>query len=162
MPIKFEVRQAAYDDLNDIASLFKKHCEYNEEEGWNSNYNLDWALSEEGAKFFKDFLGDKNDHVAFVALNEDKAIVGYLLGLITSASHRTDNPVGVIDNLYIDAGYRCSGIGSALMEDFTFWCKEHSAKRIRVETYFDNQHARNIYEKEGFEEQSVIYETAID
>jgi len=161
MPIKFDVRQAIENDVNDIARLFRKHCEYNAEEGWNSNYDLDWPLSEEGKTFTKEFL-TTDDHIAFVAFNENSEIVGYLLGLMTSFAHRVDNPVGVIDNLYIDYGYRCSGIGSALMEDFHFWAKDKGAKRIKVETFFGNQHARNIYEKEGYVENSVIYEIPID
>ncbi|HMS25493.1 MAG TPA: GNAT family N-acetyltransferase, partial [Acidimicrobiia bacterium] len=63
-----------------------------------------------------------------------------------------------IEMLYIDEGYRCSGIGRCLVDEFKKWSNDRGAGILRVGALAANKHARDFYEKWGFAEAEIMYE----
>lgn len=81
------------------------------------------------------------------------------------------NIVGMLDNwtdrrqrvnhstcfaMTVKEGWRCKGIGTALLTQFIAWVKKHpTLERIELHVHNDNTHAINLYEAMGFQHEGT-------
>ncbi|MGN0494467.1 MAG: GNAT family N-acetyltransferase, partial [Acutalibacteraceae bacterium] len=107
--IKF--RPAEKSDLNDIYQLIKKDCKNQVQNYGNYVLNEAWLEGEKGQEYL---LNLSEKHFFWIALCENKA-VGYIAGQIVDRA--SDNfPIGELKYIFVDEEFRCSGIGSTLVE----------------------------------------------
>ena len=56
----------------------------------------------------------------------------------------------IVYDLYVDEGYRKSGVGEALMHTATEWAKRNGAERLDLLTAKTNTAGQQLYEKLGY------------
>lgn len=160
MPIVFEVREVVEGDLDDLLRLNQDLFDYEFEQGFSNTYNREWTYSETGKNFFKSFISDQ-DRNAWVAVNENGEAVAYIACAMHDLAFRSPTKVCEIEMAYVDEGYRCSGIGRTLVDECKKWASEKNAGIIRVGALAKNKHARDFYQKWGFEEAEIMYEMSL-
>jgi ribosomal protein S18 acetylase RimI-like enzyme len=57
--------------------------------------------------------------------------------------------------LYVSPDHRHQGIGSALMNQAEFWAKQRGDRQIGLQVFSHNQPALNLYQKLGYQTQSI-------
>lgn len=160
MAIKFSIHEANIEDLDTLLRLNFDLFEYEYEQGFSTTYNREWTYSEAGKKYFQSMLEDENKN-AWIAFNEQKLQVGFLIASISHPEYRSPSSVAEIEMVFIDQDYRCSGIGRELVEHFKAWASEKDAGILRVGALAGNKHAREFYEKWGFAEAEIMYEITV-
>ena len=63
--------------------------------------------------------------------------------------------LGYISDMYVKKEYQGLGISSKLKDAAVKWFKEKKIKHISLRVYYDNEHARKVYEKWGFFNHSI-------
>ena len=101
--------------------------------------------------FIKERL-ENNESVIFVAFGADNVPAGFtqLYPLISSA-RATKN--WLLNDLYVDAGYRKQGMGKALIKTAMNFARKENSAYVKLETACDNFTAQSLYEAIGFKKQ---------
>ena len=140
------IRSAELNDVDIIAPLF---------DAYRMFYNQQSSLND-AMEFLKQRL-IKNESVIFLAFYENKA-VGFtqLYPLFSSVSLKK---LWLLNDLFVDEGYRKSGAATALLEQAKAYAQSTGAKGLLLETSNDNLPAQNLYEKNGWvKEENFFYE----
>ncbi len=58
--------------------------------------------------------------------------------------------------LYVHPDYRLQGIGTALMQKAEDWARERGDRQVGLQVFVQNQAALRLYEKLGYQPQSVF------
>jgi GNAT superfamily N-acetyltransferase len=111
-----------------------------------------------------------NAQETFTKRNEDTLILiaeiagkpaGYSLGRIFEQTAAADNGtgrMGLFDELFLDDSARGLGLGQTLIEETMNWMREKGINRVKLHAYSWNDHAKKLYERNGFQEYAVSYE----
>lgn len=113
--------------------------------------DADMALAE---KFIRERL-EHNESVIFVALTdveEGQKPVGFTQLYPTISSVRAVKN-WILNDLYVDAGFRKKGVGEALIKTAMDFARNQNAVHIQLETAVDNFTAQSLYENIGFVKQ---------
>lgn len=105
----------------------------------------------------KNFLLDRlknKDSIIFVAYIDNKA-VGFtqLYPLFSSVAMCA---MYLLNDLYINSGYRNLGIGEALINQAKQLCEAENNKGLAIQTAFDNP-AQKLYQRLGFKPDSDLH-----
>lgn len=132
-------------DLKDLEIIQKLNNELFDLELKNYDTTLvkDWAISNEGKKYFEDLI---NNHFVVVALLDDE-IVGYLAGTINEKGSYENIQYGEINNMFIKDSCRGYGVGKALVNEFKMYCKSKGINDLIVTASAKNKNAINFYKK---------------
>lgn len=160
MPVAFSIRKATADDFDTLLRLNKALFDYEYDQGFSETYDLEWTFSDAGKAYFRKFV-DNDNYGAWIAMNDHNEPVGYLIAVVHDLPYRNPHLVAECEMLYIDEGYRCTGIGRTLVEEFKKWSAGKGAGILRVGALAANKHARDFYEKWGFEEAEIMYEIRV-
>ena len=98
---------------------------------------------------------DNNESVIFVAIIEDKGKkepAGFTQLYPTYSSVRVVKN-WILNDLYVDAGYRKQGIGEKLIKTAMEFARADGAKFVELSTAWDNYTAQRLYETIGFDKQ---------
>jgi ribosomal protein S18 acetylase RimI-like enzyme len=100
---------------------------------------------------------ENNESIIFVAFADDfgtEKAVGFtqLYPLISSMRAKNN---WLLNDLYVEAGYRNQGIGEALIKTAMEFAKSENAEFVKLETAFDNFSAQRLYEAIGFKKQEL-------
>ena len=98
---------------------------------------------------------DNNESVIFVAIIEDKGKkepAGFTQLYPTYSSVRVIKN-WILNDLYVDAGYRKQGIGEKLIKTAMEFARADGAKFVELSTASDNYTAQRLYETIGFDKQ---------
>lgn len=109
------------------------------------------------------FKNRNEDTLILIAELESKP-VGYALGRIFQQDETADNGtgrMGLFDELFVDDLARGSGLGHKLLDETIKWMKEKGINRVKIHAYSWNNNAKRFYERNGFNEYAVSYETFI-
>ena len=93
----------------------------------------------------------KNESVIFVALEED--IPAGFTQLYPKYSSVSANKNWILNDLYVDSGFRKKGIGEALIKAAMDFARGERATYVQLETAVDNYTAQSLYETIGFKKQ---------
>jgi GNAT superfamily N-acetyltransferase len=104
----------------------------------------DLALAE---RFIRERL-DNNESVIYVAMAGDRA-VGFTQLYPRYSSGRAEKN-WILNDLFVDEGYRKQGIGAKLIKQAAEFAKAGGSKFIQLETMFDNYTAQSLYVGLGF------------
>ncbi|MTI71589.1 MAG: GNAT family N-acetyltransferase [Firmicutes bacterium] len=106
----------------------------------------------------------RNENTLILIAEIENKPVGYALGRIYKEDETADNgtgEMGLLDELFIEDRARGAGLGQKLLNEAIKWMKEKGIKRIKLHAYSWNDNAIKLYERNGFKEYVVSYETFI-
>jgi GNAT superfamily N-acetyltransferase len=113
----------------------------------------------------RDFLHQRlhaGDSVIFVALRDDVAF-GFAQ-LYPSFSSVATQRIWILNDLFVVPHARGQGVAQALLRHAQHWGEETQAKRLVLTTAIRNAAAQRVYEKLGWQRDTVFYhyELALD
>ena len=88
--------------------------------------------------------------------------VGFVMFRVESGFFQTDATRGVVDNVYVLPEARGEGVGSALLDYAERALRDEGADVLALEALWDNEAARRLYERRGYEPHRVTMEKAAD
>lgn len=98
-------------------------------------------------RFIRERL-DNNESVIYVAMNGEQAI-GFTQLYPRYSSGRAEKN-WILNDLFVDEGYRKQGVGAKLIKQAAEFAKAGGSKFIQLETMVDNYTAQSLYEGMGF------------
>ena len=151
---EIQIREATLDNLDEILSLsrllFIHHSFF------DTTLNQGWTDSVDGIEYFRRRI---NSGVAFIALNTNQEVVGYLTGaILPKLKSRTLDSLAELQNMYVIDSYRNRGVGSALVLRFLDWCNKGGTENIKVVVWSRNTNAIEFYRHLGFEDYLSVLE----
>lgn len=142
------IERATADDLPSIQELTKKLFDYEIENDFDDNIELEWSYSAEGKKELQDRITSK-DSIGLVNRVDGK-VAGYLIGLIRDEeTGRLDAKFAELEHMFVNENERGKGIGEELVEEFKDWAKKNKLNKIKVNVSFNNKKAIEFYKKVG-------------
>ena len=139
-----KITKASIEYLDGIAEIFDNYRVF---------YNVQSDISN-SANFIYERI-KKEDSIIFIAFSEENSIVGFTQ-LYPSFSSVSMKRVWVLNDLFVLAEPRKSGIGSALVKTAIEFAKKDGAIRVSLSTAKDNP-AKKLYEQLGFVESSFKF-----
>ena len=88
-------------------------------------------------------------------------MVGYLACSYYERTYRSQNPIGYLDNMFVDESQRSQGVGGQLVDAFKSWAFEHHVARIQVGAFVGNSRALAFYRRHGFQDLEVYLEQPV-
>ncbi len=104
-------------------------------------------------KFLTERLSNNESVILAALLNEEgKSVpVGFTQLYPTFSSGRMSKN-WILNDLFVDAGYRKQGIGKQLIEAAMNFARKDGATFLKLETAHDNQTTQSVYEGIGFKQ----------
>ncbi|WP_188877755.1 GNAT family N-acetyltransferase [Halarchaeum grantii] len=117
-------------------------------------------LAEENRSTARDVL---SQYVAtervFVARDPVRdAPVGFVMYHVESGLYAEDVQRGVVDNVYVEGGYRSAGVGSRLLDAAEDDLRGAGADVLGISVMAGNDRARALYESRGYTVQRYVME----
>jgi ribosomal protein S18 acetylase RimI-like enzyme len=142
------VHAASVEDLPELSRLFDAYRVFYRQ------------ASDPGAaeRFLRERLARRDSHV-FVAARESGALAGFTQ-LYPSLSSVSMARIFVLNDLYVDADVRRTGVGRALLEAAHDFARSQGAVRVSLETARDNAGAQRLYESLGYERDTAFHRYA--
>ena len=81
---------------------------------------------------------------------EGRQIVGFVMVTIDSGRYEQDETRGIIENIFVEPGYRNQGIGSELLDAAEELLRQAGADVLALEAMADNDSARQFYRAHGY------------
>ncbi|HTK20683.1 MAG TPA: GNAT family N-acetyltransferase [Mucilaginibacter sp.] len=132
-----EIKRINLSEANLVTELFDKYRVFYKKES-------DLSLAE---TFIKTRL-DNNESVIYVALDGEQPVGFTQLYPKYSSVSAVKN--WILNDLYVESGYRKQGIGEALIKAAMEFAKGDGATYVQLETAVDNYTAQSLYEGIGF------------
>ena len=118
-----------------------------DEKKYNSNVNEDFKVN----NYYKNYIG-KDSSKLLVAL-EDNKIIGFIFTKIIG--DETEKSSAKIDALYVVKEYRNKGVATKLIESIKTWLKDIEIDSVTISTMYQNEIAKKLYYKLGFNDYYV-------
>jgi GNAT superfamily N-acetyltransferase len=145
-------RRATFDDVALITELAHRAiAELREKRGGRL-----WASREARAEPFEASLtAAVHDDVHFVVVGTiDESVVGYAVAHLEHL--RDDEPLAVIDDLYVEPDGRAVGVGEALMDRLVTWADEQHAGGIDAFALPGDRSTKNFFEAHGLTARAIL------
>ena len=97
-------------------------------------------------------IGDPDQHVLVGTV--DGLVMGY--GVATTEVLADGGRLGVVTDLYTDAGARELGIGEAMMEALVAWCQEQGCFGVDSLALPGDRHTKNFFESFGLVARAIV------
>jgi len=124
-----------------------------DERKYNDNIDSDFIVKD----FYKNYI-DNNKTNLLIAV-ENSNIIGYIFTKIIEVE--SEKKSAKIDALYIEEDYRNKGIATKLIEKSINWIKDNSIDNITINVMYQNEVAKKLYYKLGFENYSITLKNNI-
>jgi GNAT superfamily N-acetyltransferase len=121
-----------------------------------------WARREGRQKPFEPELAraiEASDHAVLVGLLGD-AVMGY--GVAHLEVLADGGRLGVVDDLYVDAGAREVGLGEALMNDLVQWCRDQGCFGVDSLALPGDRSTKNFFESFGLVARAIVVHRRLD
>lgn len=141
---KVETKEEAIACDNLLTHLIQEEKEY------DPNTNPNFVVSN-----WYENLYFKDDYVLYIAI-EDNKVVGYIYAKIRELDFTsTKDEEVLIDGLYVLKEYRNKKIATNLIDKVKEWSISKKIDTISLNVMYDNEIARKLYAKLGFEKFSL-------
>jgi ribosomal protein S18 acetylase RimI-like enzyme len=115
-------------------------------------YNKNLILSQWSAKYFSNFLDDKNERkMLCLILEKDHKILGFILGRMVGNIDCRYNLI----TLLIDKKYRGKGLSKTLLDRFLKIIRKNSTTKKVYLHFRDSSHLENFYRHYGFRKHRI-------
>lgn len=138
MKADIHIERATFGELPQLSELF---------DGYRRFYRMTSDIS--GAR---DFLAARlrhKDSIILVAWVEDESLVGFVQ-LYPAFSSVRMGTIWILNDLYVQRGWRGQGVGQRLMEDARIRAVQSGCIALELATEKTNAHAKRLYEKLGY------------
>jgi GNAT superfamily N-acetyltransferase len=160
-----KIRPATADDKYEFVELTIRLSQFNRSNHLENSKYDDFrdvliAIREKAKETFE----HRDENVRIIVVEYKKKLIGYALGKIDIEDESADNGTGMIglfDDIYIDPEARGHGLGQKLLHEMMIWFKSKRINRVKLHAYSWNLKAKELYEKNGFNEYAVSYEKFI-
>lgn len=152
--MNIKIRKATTDDLVTLQNLNQEAFIDNQK--YDEDLVMDWALSDQGKKYFVGILDDLQCAV-FIAEDNGRA-VGYISASRKKVSYRKSSYCE-IDNAGVIPEYQSQGVGRQMIDAIKKWAKDSGYDRLFVSSYYHNTRAVAFYKRNGFSEIDLSLET---
>ncbi len=139
------IKRATLADLDEVSRLFDLYRQFYEQPA-----DLDKARDYIEARLSND------ESVIYLATDDEGIGLGFTQLYATFCSVAAA-PIWILYDLYVDAGVRKGGVGTALMNRAKKLAEDSGAVRIQLETAVDNTTAQSVYEALGYERDTAFY-----
>ena len=139
------IKRATLADLDEVSRLFDLYRQFYEQPA-----DLDKARDYIEARLTND------ESIVYLATDDEGKGLGFTQLYATFCSVAAA-PIWILYDLYVDAGVRKGGVGTALMNRAKQLAEESGAVRIQLETAVDNTTAQSVYEALGYERDTAFY-----
>ncbi|MCZ6619585.1 MAG: GNAT family N-acetyltransferase [Gammaproteobacteria bacterium] len=139
------IKRATLADLQEVSRLFDLYRQFYEQPA-----DLDKARDYIEARLTND------ESIVYLATDDEGRGLGFTQLYATFCSVAAA-PIWILYDLYVDAGVRKGGVGTALMNRAKQLAEESGAVRIQLETAVDNTTAQSVYEALGYERDTAFY-----
>ncbi len=75
---------------------------------------------------------------------------------------RTGEMLGVVHDIYVEAGARAVGCGEALIDEVMAWCRDHGCIGIDALALPGNRDTKNFFETFGFTARALVVHHRLD
>lgn len=127
-----DVRIADLNDVNELVRLAK----------------LLWPDSKDLADEMIEILNNNSEIIYLIP----GIAFGHMAMRYDYVSGSSTSPVGYLEGIYVEEGYRKQGIASQLIHLGEQWAKDKGAKEMASDVLFDNHNSMVFHEKYGFKE----------
>lgn len=140
--MKISIRKAAVEDAQKVASLATKM--------WKSH------TMEELTEEFCDYIS-KESSIIFLAMSDESAVGFAQCGLRHDyVEGTTSRPVGYLEGIFVEEGYRKRGLARNLLEACQKWAEEQGCTEFASDCELDNEDSLKFHLKMGFKEANRI------
>lgn len=143
-----KVFQANFEHLEEVSKLFDQYRVFYKS---SSDY--------EAAREFLKERFEKEDSTMFAA-SVGGRIVGFTQ-LYPSFSSVSMKRIWILNDLFVDEGYRGKGVAKALMSAAENFARETKCIRIVLATQISNVAAQSLYESRGYAKDQEFYHYAL-
>jgi XTP/dITP diphosphohydrolase len=113
-----------------------------------ADLNLGWAHGPDGDAYFRSRISG-GEGICLVA-EAGAVVVGYLAGALRTGETWRLHPRTELENMYVAADRRRSGVGRQLATAFAAWSRTTGARQILVEAFHGNEAAIAFYASLGY------------
>lgn len=116
---------------------------------------LDLPSTEDMGRVFREALEAPESIQIFIA-EMDGEVIGYA-NTWKTYSIWSGGRILIIDDLYMAASHRKSGIGEKIMRFLITYAQERQFKRVQLHAELDNHKAHRLYRKLSFQEEEMLF-----
>lgn len=156
-----QIRKLQEDDIDGISELWKEFAEMRE--GMTGTR----ILNEDAADYFFGYatgLLQRKDTLCLVAEDEGSGeVVGYLIATKQRKPpiyHHTR--IAYLSDVFVAESHRRQGIYGRFIDELKAWATREGITAIDVMIFKNNDLARKVYEKMGFEEYRIVMRQELD
>jgi len=154
-----EIRKAELGDEQKLAEEFW-HPLGEEMEDYHPANELKEDCAEDAPEEFRKRIKDEKYSFFFLEL-EDEEIAYISLEKGKRPSRKLEDYIDIV-GIYVKKGFRDQGYGTKLIEKAKEISEESEAKYLTVSAEWENEEAREFYNKTGFEEKKVKFIQMVD
>ena len=144
-----KIFQATIEDLEGVSNLFNLYRMFYQQES-----------DLEGAKTYIKQRIESKESVIFVV--KDKLNYVGFTQLYPTFSSISMKRAWILNDLYVEKEARKQGVGEMLLHKAKEYGIETGAKSLSLITALDNYSAQRLYEKHGYEKESLFYHYELD
>lgn len=144
-----------------VEDLSRFNREHHDEKSKRDDYDIVIAAIRKRAIKRLEF---HNNTLNILVVEMNGELIGYAIGEIYEEELTSDNgtgKIGLFDELYLNEKARGHGLGQRLLDKMIEWFRQNDIDRVKLHAYSWNEHAKEIYRKNGFSEYAVSYEKFI-
>jgi ribosomal protein S18 acetylase RimI-like enzyme len=150
--MRISMRLAQKTDATELAGLFIKAQKLIWElspQGFGEALKISSSRKNEEQRFIEE-LKDKRQ-VTFVALSEDRDIVGFITGCIEKYSDDLlTAPYLTLAYIYVDEKCRRQGVAQSLIQQLSAWAVKKKIKTMELTVWSNNEKAKNLFINSGY------------
>lgn len=146
-----EIEVATTDDLDRLTDLWVALVEGQRHHGAH-------LRGEPNRQTARDVLGRYVAVEDLLVARKDGRVVGFAMLHVETGLYQQDATRGIVDNVFVEASSRDSGIGSALLEAAEDHLLEAGADVVSLSVLAANEGARRLYERSGYDPHRIELE----
>jgi ribosomal protein S18 acetylase RimI-like enzyme len=137
--VDFEIKPAIVTDIPELAQLFDDYRVF---------YEAESALVKAEA-FVSGLVNQRSTRFFLAREAEGYPLLGFV-HLMPSMNTIAMRPIWVLEDLFVVADARRTGVASALMRHAETFARETSAERLTLATAHNNRRAQSLYKRLGY------------
>jgi GNAT superfamily N-acetyltransferase len=150
-------RRATEADLPRLADLAREAVDEQRDARGGAVWSVREARPVPAEASFRDDLSAP-DRLVLVGTIDD-AVVGYAVA--HTEALRDGSLLGVISDVFVEAGAREVGLGEVLVDEVVDWCRERGCRGIDALALPGNRETKNFFESFGFTARAITVHRAL-
>lgn len=97
----------------------------------------------------------RSEHLGDILVVRHKGLLVAMINLLYTHSTALGEPVVLLEDMVVADDYRGQGVGSLLLDYAVHFAEDRGCKRVTLLADADNNEARHLYHKLGFEQSQM-------